>query len=359
MSSTRPAPRTSFGANGTHFPSDLNWPGEVAALDIEVECGWEEIARGVRGLTAAEVARGVTIRVQPGTLPGGGGRSSSQAVLTRAGNQEWTRNVLIVPRDGFGSVLVASEGIRLEQCARLSFFGFLSEGSFTLTRCVDMQVGWSRFSGAGVTRGARNIGLYELVLGFRRGQDDTMGFRPTEAFEMTGLQRHGCVFGPSVKVAEDSAHMDTVQLEGTGAGSFGGYESTDCVDFGSSNSVYVLHDRLSYASFAHCMILGGQLPWTIFPLSPGDYAGDPNAFSGGCLDVRLRDSIVVGPIGSLGYTSVVDTRLSYQHVESQAPSGSGAWTVDPSIAAWGGADIMAVQDIPDYENSTLEALWAW
>ena len=357
--STRPSTRASYGANGTHFPVDLNWPGEQAALEFEAECTWTDIARRVQGLTAAEVAAGVIIRVLPGTLPGGGGQSSSPAVMTQVGNQNWTRNVLIVPRDGFGSVLVSPEGIRIDECARLSFFGFLSEGSFTLTRCVDLQMGWSRWSGAGVTRGARNIAFYELILGFRRGQDDTAGFRPIETFEMTGLERHGCVFGPSVKPEGDSAHIDTVQLEGTGTGPFGGYDNTDCVDFGSSNSVNVLHTRLSYASFAHCMILGGQLPWTVYPLAAGDYQGDPNAFAGGCLDVRLSDSIVVGPIGSLGYTSVTDTRLSYQPVESQAPSGSGAWTVDPSIASWGRADIMSMQEIPDYETSTLTALWAW
>ena len=179
----------------------MNWPGEQAALEFEAQCDWKDIARRVQGLTAAEVAAGVIIRVLPGTLSGGGGQSSSPAVLTQVGNQDWTRNVLIVPRDGFGSVLVASQGMRLDECARLSFFGFLSEGSFTLTRCVNMQMGWSRWSGAGVTRGARNIGFYELILGFRRGQDDTAGFRPIETFEMTGLERHGLRLGPSVKAA--------------------------------------------------------------------------------------------------------------------------------------------------------------
>lgn len=338
---------------------DLDWPGQRAALEFEVECDWADIVRRIQGLTADEVAKGVIVRVKPGTLPGGGAGSSSPVVMTHVGNQEWTRNVLIVPRDGFGSVVVSSSGIRIDQCARLSFFGFLSEGSFTLTRCVDMHMGWSRWSGAGVTRGARNIGFYELILGFRRSQDDTAGFRPIETFEMTGIERHGCVFGPSVKAAEDAAHLDTVQLEGTGVGRFGGYVSTDCVDYGSSNAVYILHTRLSYASFEHCMILGAQLPWTVYPLRPGDYQGEPNAFAGGCLDVRLRDSIVAGPIGSLGYTSVVDTRLSYQPVESQAPSESGEWTVDPSIAAWGSADIMALQEIRDYEVGTLKALWVW
>lgn len=357
--STRPALRQSYGVNGTHFPADLPWPGEQAPLEFEAECEWADIARRVQGLTTDEVSRGAIIRVKPGTLPGGGGRSSSPIALAYVGNQNWTRNVLIVPRDGFGSVVISENGIRIDQCARISFFGFVSEGSFTLTRCVDVQMGWSRWSGAGVTRGARNIGFYELVLGFRRVTDDTVGFRPIQTYEMTGLERHGCVFGPSVKPDGDSSHLDTVQLEGTGTGRFGPYTSVDCVDFGSSNAAYVLHPRLSMASFEHCMILGSTLPWSVFPLLPGDYEGEPNAFSGGCQDVRLRDSIVAGAVGSVGYTSVVDTRVSYLPVESQAPRDEGEWISDPTIAAWGRADIMREQEVPDYEIDTLAALWVW
>ncbi|OCG75769.1 hypothetical protein [Microbacterium sediminis] len=356
---TGPASSGSYGPNGTHFPPELPWPGAVAASDIEVECDWVQIARRIQALTPQQVEAGVIIRVAPGTLPGAGSGSSSRAVLAGVGNQEWPRNVLIVPRDGFGSVRIADIGARFDQCTRLSLFGFVSGGGFTLTRCVSMQIGWSRFDTANVTRGGRGIGFYELVVGFRRSDADTAAIRPTETFEMTDIVRYGCAFGPTVKPGGSGAHCDTLQLEGTGTGPFGPLLSVDCVDYGSSNAVFVLHTRVTRAEFQHCLVLGDGLPWQLFPLQPGDYDGRPNAFAGGCQDVRLYDSVVCGPIGSMRFTHVERTRLSYAPVESQQPSVSGRWEVDQAIAGWSRDDIMALQAVPDYEEETLRALWAW
>jgi len=355
----RPASRASYGPNGTHFPADVPWPGDTAATDLVAECDWVDISRKVQGLTASQVAAGVIIRVKPGTLPGAGAKSSSRAALSGVGQAVWTRNVLIVPRDGFGSVTISSTGIRFDQCARLSFFGFVSAGGFALTRCVSLQLGWSRFEYANITRGGRDLALYELVLGFRQNEEDTVGVRPTETFEMTNISRYGCVFGPSVKPAGSGAHCDTVQLEGTGTGSFGPFTSVDCIDYGSSNAVAVIHDRVVRAEYHHCLLLGEQLPWRVYPLRSGDYQGNPNAFAGGCRDVRLYDSVVAGPIGRLGYTEVHNTSLSYSPAANQQPRVSGAWTVDTGISGWTREQIMGLQEIPDYEIPTLRSLWRW
>lgn len=357
--SARPETLRSYGPNATHFPPETPWPGDIAANEVVAECDWGAISRRVNGFTAAQVAEGAIVRVKPGQLPGGGSGSSSTPVLANVGDQEWTRNVLIVPLEGFGSVTISERGMRLEQCARLSLFGFVSEGGYVLTRCVDIELGWSRYSAGNITRGARNVGMYELVLGFRRNADDTAAARPTETYEMTGITRHGCVFGSSVKPDGSDAHCDTFQLEGQGTGPFGPVRSVDCVDYGSSNSTFMLHPRLVSAEFDHCLLLGGQLPWQIFPLQAGDYAGEPNAFSGGCEDVRLKDSIVAGAVGSVGFTVVTGTRLSYAPVASQQPSQEGSWDVDPAIAGWGAAEIMSLQSVPDYSDETLAALWRW
>ena len=121
----------------------------------------------------------------------------------------------------------------------------------------------------------------------------------------------------------------------------------------------MLQDKLTRAEYTHCLILGGQLPWRVYPLRPSDYQGEPNAFSGGCRDVRLTDSVVAGAIGRMGFTHVNNTRLSYAPQSSQEPSDSGRWTVDTTVASWTRDDIMAQQSIPDYELPTLRALWAW
>lgn len=355
----RPRAAASFGPNGTHYPADLPWLGDKAATEIVAECNWTDIGRKIQSLTPAKVAAGVVVRVKPGTLPGNGAGSSSRAVLTGVGNQAWTKNVLVCPRDGFGSVSMATAGIRFDQCARLSFFGFVSAGAFALTKCLNFQLGWSRFSSANITRGGRDVALYELVLGFRQSSEDTVGVRPTETSEMVNLGRYGCVFGPSVKAADSSAHCDTIQLEGTGSGAFGPITSVDCVDYGSSNAAELLHTNLSLADYRHCMILAGRLPWQVYPLRPGDYEGEPNAFAGGCRDVRLSDSVVAGAIGRMGFTQVQNTSLSYAPQSSQQPSVSGSWNVDTDIAGWSREQIMAEQAVADYEIPTLTSLWRW
>ncbi|MCC2034036.1 hypothetical protein [Microbacterium allomyrinae] len=354
----RPVPQTSFGPNGTHYPEQTPWLGAAAATDLIVDCDWTAIAEAITALSATQVADGVVLRVKPGTLPGGGANSSSEAVLANAGDGAWTRHVAICPRDGVGSVTI-SAGIRLDKCSWLALFGFVSPEAFALTQCASIQIGWSRFDAANITRGGTDLAFYELVLGFRYNDEDTVGIRPTEQYAMTGISRYGCVFGPSVKAADSGAHCDTMQLEGTGTGTFGPFTSVDCVDYGSSNAALLLHTQVTLAEFRHCMVLGEELPWLVFPLRPGDYEGTPNAFAGGCQDVRAYDSIIAGPIGSMGFTRVEGTTLSYQPQASQEPRVSGTWDVDTSVARWTKADIMSRQSIPDYETDTLAGIWTW
>lgn len=357
--SARPETARSFGPNSTHYPEDLPWLGERAGTELVAECDWDDIAQKIAGLSPDDVAAGAVIRVKAGTLVGGGSGSSAPAVLANLGDTAWSRNVLIAPLEGFGSVSLATEGSRIDKCARLSLFGFVSAGGLTMTECSAIQVGWSRLSALSVTRGGRDLAFYELVLGFRQNPEDTVGIRPTDANEMVNISRYGCVFGPSVKPADSDAHCDTIQLEGTGSGPFGPFTSVDCVDYGSSNAAELLQDKVSAATYEHCLILGDQLPWRIFPLRPGDYEGAPNAFSGGCNDVQLTDTVVCGAIGRMGFTRIENSTLSYAPQASQQPRDSGTWRVDAAVANWTAEEIMAQQAIPDYEVPTLRDLWRW
>ena len=350
---------SSFGPNGTHYPIDLTWLGGEAVVELEADCSWEAITYVVSTLTAEQVAAGAAVRVKPGRLIGRGNGSSRNPVLADLGDPSWTRNVLICPRDGYGSVTVEEAGIRLDKCHRLSLFGFTGpDVGIVLTECSDLHLGWGQWTSLGITRGGARIELYELVLGFRRDPDDTFGIRPTDSLEMTDISRHGCAFGPSVKPEGSSAHCDTAQLEGTGNGVFGPFLSYDCVDFGSSNAALLLHTAVTRAEFHHSLILGSTLPWEIYPLQAGDYPGEPNAFSGGALDVRLYDSKVVGAIGRLGYTHVVNSALSYEPADRQRASVEGDWTVDESMNLWNASDIMSMTGT-DYSPASLAAIWSW
>lgn len=354
----RPTTTTSYGPNGTHFPRATPWPGDTAATEIEVECTWAAIAAAIRELGYPEVAEGVVIRVQPGELVGQGSRSGSTPVLDSLGRTDWERNILICPRDGYGTVTLGGEGFRLEQCARLSLFGFVSEVGFVLTQCADIEIGWSRVATANITRGGTTLRMFELVCGFRRDPEDTAAVRPTDNYLMTDIERHGCLFGPSVKPADSDAHCDTIQAEGTGAGTFGPLLTRDSVDYGSSNAAELLHTQVTRATYEHCLILADRLPWEVYPLESGDYDGTPNAFSGGCQDVRLSDSVVVGAIGRLGYTHVTNTTLNYQPQPTQHPRESGQWEVDAASGTWNREQILALQPT-DGSDAALSELWRW
>jgi hypothetical protein len=355
------APRTavpSFGPNGTHYPERLPWLGDSAATELEVDCSWDAIASAVGSLSATQVAAGAVIRVRPGSIKGRGFGSSRDPVLGGLGDPNWSRNVLICPRDGYGSVVV-TDGARIDKCQKLSIFGISGPDSgLVLTECSDFQIGWSQWSAMGITRGGARIDLYEVVLGFRRDAEDTFGIRPTDSNRMVDISRFGCAFGPSVKPDGDKAHCDTAQLEGTGNGEFGPFLSYDCVDYGSSNAALLLHASVTRAEFHHSMVLAEKLPWTIYPLKGGDYRGEPNAFAGGCQDVQLYDSVVCGAIGRLGYTRVTNTVLSYEPQDSQMARKEGGWTVDPSVRTWTAEDIRA-RTGTDYSQKSLAGFWRW
>jgi hypothetical protein len=355
----RPPVVRSFGPNGTHFPAEMPWIGETAANEFEVECTWVGIGRALNALTPEQVAAGAVIRVRPGVLTGRGAGSRRPPTLAGLGNPEWTRDVAVVPRDGYGSVQIMQEGIRIENCHRFGLFGFDgSDIECYITNSTHLTLGWSEFATVNITQSGSFLALYEIVLGFRSSNHDTFAVRPTENFEMLEIERHGCVFGPSVKPLGDEAHSDTIQLERTGLGLFGPFRSTDCIDFGSSNAVILAHDSLSMVEFEHCLILGENLPWRVFPLTAADDAGVPNAFAGLAPDVRIRDSYVCGPIGRLGFTHVTNSALSYRPASSQQPTVEGAWTVDEGMANWTSEDMERIAGTT-FEREVLASNWTW
>jgi hypothetical protein len=354
-----PTVAQSYGPNGAHYPDDVGWLGNAAPHELEADCSWPSITGAFRSLKPSEIAEGATIRVRPGTLIGAGAGSSKPPVLSSLGDIAGVGQVLVCPRDGYGSVRVEGQGIRIDNCHGLALFGIDGpDVEAYFTSCSRLSVGWGIWSGMSFTRFGRDIALYEVVLGFRRGEDDTFAVRPTDGGSMTDLRRFGCVFGPTVKNEASEAHCDTIQLERTGSGEFGPFTSVDCVDFGSSNAVVQAHDRLSTLQYEHSLILGGTLPWTIFPLQPGDYVGDPNGFSGNCMDVRLSDSTVNGAVGRTNFTRVVGSTIGYPVVASQQPTVEGAWGVDPGVARWSGDDIRAVAGT-DFSRESLSSNWTW
>lgn len=354
-----PGRAPSYGPNGSHYPADIPWLGDKAATELEVECTWTGISDAIDSLSADQVAAGAVIRVQPGVLIGAGAGSRRTPVLAGCGDAAWARAVVICPRDGYGSVQVLQQGFRIDQCSRLAFFGFKGgDVEFYATNCSFVTVGWSQWSALSFTQSGSHLELYEVVLGFRRSPGDTFAVRPTDTNQMIEISRYGCAFGPSVKPDGDPSHCDTTQLERTGSGAFGPYTSTDCLDFGSSNSVVLVHDSVSMAQFDHCLILGEGLPWQVYPLQAGDYQGKPNAFAGGGHDVRLTDSVVCGPIGRLGFTHVQNTKINYQPTGQQQPSVAGSWTVDPTINSWTTADIQELVG-GEVTPAAMAAHWTW
>lgn len=96
---------------------------------MQVACTWEAIAKALQDITPSQAAGGFEIQVAAGTLP----QSDQRDTLSELGHLDWKRNVLVVPRDGWGSITMSGEA-RLRRLHRVTFARF--NGDFVaLTDC--------------------------------------------------------------------------------------------------------------------------------------------------------------------------------------------------------------------------------
>lgn len=385
-----PAPptRRSYGPTGSRWPASTPKP-EQAARTITVDCSWDAIAAAVNGLSANSVASGVHIKVRPGDLPGFGARSTSRAVMSGIGDATWSRNVLITPRDGFGSVTVcatstavgAARGVRLDGLSRLSLVGFdgpLAQVTLTATRHLRLARG--RFLYLSPTVWHQDLHLTELVVGFgssSRNPDssDSFAARPLGSpppdlaradSSILGLLIDGCHFRPAYRASGSTAHCDTLQFEVSSGKAGGrpiqGLMIRDTALFTSTGQGVIMSPETRDVVIDHVFAVGAAQTASFYPPPRGRESGASSARAtpaatfngfGASGRTKLIDSILVGSLlRTDGIGSIQNTVVTRPGTSARA---RGRWRIRPEIEAWG-TDRLRKQ-IASVSGSRLRRIW--
>lgn len=437
-----------YGPDGSHWPPETPYPSQ-AALVIDVDAddgvkgrGFENIRYAINGgsvrsggvattrtaLTAAQVAAGVVIRVAPGRLQGSGAGSSSRSVFSQntgntppvIGNRTWTRNVLIVPRDGYGSVTLF-DGCRFARMERITFLGFDGGpdvvsgtqvgprgGSVVLTECYRSWFAWSRVHNLNINNWSAYSGAVECIMGARDievGQGGATRTNDVAASRSAGppdpelaalnvnfkdISYVGCHFGPSYKLEDptNKYHVDTFQFSSSstpagGTGNLDGLYFTDTVLFGSTNQTVLMESKsqLSNIVFTRCGVISAQeggerlyprtgtSPINGRQIAPGleqnGYMGrsDSQAFNNlGSYQPNVFsffDTIITG--FNPGSTGAVfkEARNLFTNYDIKATATAGAIRVDPTLSGLTLDSVRARITSLTAESTTAELAAVW
>ncbi len=358
----------SFGPNGTHWPSNTPKPGAAIPNVLEVDCTWAAIKAAITAATDAQVEEGYHIKVAPGNLPGNGSGSGSPAVLSTVGKTGLSKNILITPRDGWGTITITA-GARILAVKGVTFARFNGH-SVRFQDCP--QTNWAQSkmslgiymqaSGIDVT----NCNFYEIVIPDSAvSSADRMGFAAGNGRTISNCVIEGVYVAPLFRAAGSSAHMDTLQMYGNGI--YRGLTLRDSVLFGSANCAMQLggvkasdpnvgtpfftmeHTLLTSLSRAIALRYP-QLPDSDVPsLSQAiNGAGEP-------WHMYASDSIVLGSMYTTKWNTVTNSRANIVDVATKHPATTGGWVYDPALSSWGPADLDAVAPHPT--DAYLASIW--
>lgn len=347
-----------FGPTGHHWPSRTPRPYDAFDASVECECSWEAIAESITAVDAAAPDGTARVLVRPGTLPGGGAGSTSEAVLEKIGREGRASRVLVIPRDGVGSVTMDGS-IRIDAVIGVAFAGFWSfPRSVVLTSTRDFAWAWSKGQAFNITSGASgpsdDVEFVECVTPEASSSDsDTWAFRTADN-PYSNLSVRGCYLAPTYKPDDSSAHCDTLQLSGNADKE--GLLLEDTVLFASTNAGFIPSAGATGVVFDHSLLVGGDRMLERYPLPDGanDFtSGLPAAVNAaGSVDqMSAKDSVFVG--GVRGTFLEVENSRSSAAEPPEATSGS--FTSDPSLrdidAEW------LEENAPMPTDERLQQIW--
>lgn len=327
-----------FGPTGGHWPSRTPRRYDPVDTEIVAACNWRAISSAIT--TAAATAGTARVLVEPGVLPGYGAGSTRTAVLANIGRAGRASRVLVVPRDGVGSV-TTSDSIRIDRVRGVAFAGFWTfPSSMVLTGVQDFAWAWSKGRSFNVTAqsggNVSDVELVECVTPESLLNDaDVWAFR-TDRGTMSGMSMQGCYIAPYFKPAGSRAHLDTLQLSGTH--SIAGVKITDSVLFGSTNAAFIPTSLASNVLFDHSLVVAGSRMLERYPLPAGANtftSGWPQASNGSGTRgiLSAQNSTLIGSVPGV-WASVVASSTTAANTSVQ----QGKFTCDPSLstvdAAW-------------------------
>jgi hypothetical protein len=329
-----------FGPTGRHWPAQTPRPTDTFDQTVTVPANWDAIAAAIRNAPAGKVA----ILVQPGTLPAGhGANSSDPGVLADLGSASRQTRILVMPRDGFGTVKGSgtiaqgdASGYAFVNVNGVSLVGFdFGEQTVTFRNSQNSAFAWSTFGLLNVVASKGSVDRFQLVEVVAADIDDFDGdraaFRTGSGFSISNVDIIGSYFAPVYKRAGSDAHSDTLQFSGSGP--ISGVNVVDSVFFHSSSQIFMC-EQLSHLKLSNSLLLGDQGAARYVISGDRHQIQYTNALWGGSTGSVAENSIIIGSVNSAHqFDSVTNTRVSQP---TSARVTSGTFTVDrsPVTKAW-------------------------
>jgi hypothetical protein len=358
----------SYGPNGTHWPANTPQFGSTFGKVVDVACDWAAIGKAIAAVTDAEIEKGVHIRVAPGTLPGFGASSGSQAAIKGIGRGTATKNILVSPKNGWGTVTIA-DSVRLVGVKGVTFaringrFILLTDCSRTSWAQSKVSYGFRMTASNGITR---ECNAYEVVMADAKIDiSDPFGYAAGTNSMITQSVWEGCYCAPVFRPSGATDHIDTLQMYGNGA--YRGLTIRDSTFFGALNSALQLGGPKSqdpdlgtpFVTLDHSIFTAQIVAMRVrYPAPAGAYTptiGQALNGSGEPGQLFAKDSYVFGSLYDTQWGSVVNSFTSYNKAPANNKSLAGAWQYDPSMSSWGADRFDAL--VPTPTDDYLRSIW--
>ncbi|MGW9182235.1 hypothetical protein [Agromyces sp. NPDC055661] len=359
----------SYGPNGTHWPADTPWFDASFGRVIDVACTWDAIGKAIGSVTDAQIASGVHIRVAPGTLPGFGSSSGSKPALQGVGRGTATKNILVSPKNGWGTVTIADD-VRIRSVKGVTFARIngrsilLTDSSGTNWAQSKVTVNFRMTASSGIVR---DCNAYEVVMPDAKVDiSDPFGYAAGSNSMITDSVWEGCYCAPVFRPAGASDHIDTLQMYGNGA--YRGLTIRDSLLFGSLNSALQLGGPkpedpelgTPFLTLDHSILTAQVIAMQArYPLPNGAYAptlGQAINGSGESNQLFAKDSYVFGSMYTTKWGRVENSFTAYNKAPANNPAVSGGWVYDPAMATVNASwfDTRSPKPTDDY----LASIWS-
>lgn len=361
-----------YGPDGSHWPDRTPLLTERFDWTTDVAPTWAAIGGAITTAAQSYPNGKVLIRVAPGTIAAGrGAGSTATGVLQAIGATGRAHRILVVPRDGWGTVTAAgsaetSDGYAFVGVNGVTLAGFDFVNKQVLVRgCQDFALAWSTFDVLNVTANkgadAADIQFVECVLPNVRStgtENDRMAFRVADDNSIRRLTMSGCYVAPSYKAAGSSSHTDTLQTSRSGGtGGIQDLTFQDCIFFQSSSQVLQLADT-SGVVVRRSAFLGGLRGVDRYPIASGLHTmTGQNTLWGSAAAVSLTDSLILGSVNRGWQITSASGNVVAVASSSGLPAGYSAAPsyVDRTVpmgAAWYAANA------PMPDAARLRTIWA-
>jgi hypothetical protein len=358
-----------WGPDGSHWPANTPRPDFTFGRVIDVACDWVAIAKAIASVTDAEVERGVHIRVAPGALPGLGGSSGSLAVLKDVGRGSASRNILVSPIQGWGTVTI-TDSARLLNVKGVTFarinarFVLLTDCTRTNWAQSKVSYGFRMAASNGIVR---QCNAYEVVMADAKADiNDPFGFAAGSGSLIADSVWEGCYCAPVFRPAGATDHVDSLQMYGNGA--YRGLTIRDSTIFGAPNSAMQLGGPKSqdpylgtpFFTLDHSILTSQVVATRVrYPAPAGSYEprmGQAINGSGESGQLYARDSFVFGSMYTTKWGAVENSFTSYDKAPTNNPSLVGRWRYDAALARVAADWFDARTPVPT--DDLLARIWA-